>query len=130
MKKSSFQLLCITVFILVMFALFTLTSCNKNDSDLDLKQGMYKLFSPISIEGEELNTDFWRITDDSLIITRHGGVVYADRIVWHGKRIDLFPFHYNPYYPDDMSMGQINTIWWGFFYVVPGLPTFTLQKEI
>lgn len=129
MKKTTFQLICIGAFILIMFVLVTmLTSCHLDD-DFDLKPGTFKMFSPISVGGDVLDDEFWRLTDDSLIITRDSEVVYKDRVVWHGKRLDLFPFQYNPYYPESMSGGSIVTVHWGFYYNVEGLPKFTLQRE-
>lgn len=125
MKKETFRLIAILLFILIMGLL---SSCHKND-DFDLKSGTYKVFSPISVDGVLLNKEFWVITDDSLIIIRDGNRIYANRIVWHGRRVDLFPFGYNPYYDDDMSMGIISTVYWGFFYAGVGVPTFTLQRE-
>lgn len=113
------------IFLITLAAMF-FCSCHKN-GDLDLLPGTFQTFSPISVNGIELNNDYWRLTNDSLIISRFDSVIHSERISWHEGRLNLFVGS-NPYYEKSLTGGQINTIWWGFYYQCAGLPKFTLQR--
>ncbi len=104
-----------------------ITACHKGDHDL--KTGTYKLYSPMSINGVLLDSDYWIITKDSLTVTHYGQVTYKGVIHWNGNKCSLWENTISPYYEESMAGGKIVTVWYGFFYYPPSGQRFTLNRE-
>ena len=115
---------------LSLLILITAASCS-NKKDLDVQDGTYRTFSPVSINGELIN-DLWTIEGDRFSITRDGQEIYAIEGVWNLDHLELFPYGDNPYYKTSMKGATIVTVDFGF-YLYPNYPTtditFCLQRQ-
>lgn len=117
----------IITFLLIAVAM--LSACTKN-SDLEIKDGVYHLRSPISIDSVMMDSDYWILSHDVFIIVRRGDTIMQHTGYIHNKRYEFFSDGDNPYYPDEsFSGGKIVSVDWGFYFFPNSGKTFTLDRE-